>query len=85
MYVASTLALPLSALCFTSHYLLHDHAKEFSINDLIGMGIIIVGIILYRFMNFDNLKRPSTPYNVMNLYAGSVVTSGYEQVDQDER
>jgi len=51
MYATSTVVLPLGSIAFTLHVFLSDHAIPFDKFTGIGLGIVLVGLIIYRFVD----------------------------------
>eukprot|EP00698_Gefionella_okellyi_P011877 TRINITY_DN3161_c0_g1_i1.p1 TRINITY_DN3161_c0_g1~~TRINITY_DN3161_c0_g1_i1.p1 ORF type:complete len:599 (+),score=60.86 TRINITY_DN3161_c0_g1_i1:41-1837(+) len=50
MYVASTVVLPLGAACFTVAAFMGSHAMPFTTYDGAGLGVVLLGLIVYRFL-----------------------------------
>eukprot|EP01096_Ripella_sp_DP13-Kostka_P013751 TRINITY_DN601_c0_g1_i1.p1 TRINITY_DN601_c0_g1~~TRINITY_DN601_c0_g1_i1.p1 ORF type:complete len:525 (-),score=217.52 TRINITY_DN601_c0_g1_i1:76-1527(-) len=50
LYVASALILPLADLCFTQSWIMGPYAQSLSIFDVIGLIVIILGLVIYRFL-----------------------------------
>jgi len=51
MYATSAVVLPLGALAFTFPLFLGDHAEDFTIYTGIGLGVVIAGLLIYRFVD----------------------------------
>eukprot|EP01137_Pigoraptor_chileana_P008059 Opistho-2@54385 len=50
MYVASTVVLPLGAASFTIKAFLGQHATSFTVYDGCGLGVVLLGLVIYRFL-----------------------------------
>lgn len=51
MYAASTVVLPLGTAAFTISAFLGQHAQNFDMYNGIGLGVVIFGLLIYRFMD----------------------------------
>ena len=50
LYVASALILPLADICFTQSWIMGPYAQPLTIFDVIGLVVIILGLVIYRFL-----------------------------------
>lgn len=50
MYVASTVVLPLGAVCFTVPAFMGLHVQTFTVFVGVGLGLVLLGLIIYRFI-----------------------------------
>jgi len=48
-----TLIIPLSAICFTLSFIMGENVEHFNITTLISLIVVILGIVVYRFVRFD--------------------------------
>ncbi|KJE93331.1 hypothetical protein CAOG_04137 [Capsaspora owczarzaki ATCC 30864] len=86
MYVASTAVLPLGAICFTIPAFLGDHAKDFTVYDGSGLGIVLAGLIVYRFVGGLMKKRQQVPSKALisiNMTEPTMIES--DHVRQQEK
>ena len=60
MYVASTVVLPLGSVAFTRKFLLGVHASQFTLFNGVGLVVVLVGLIIYRFVG----KRKAKPQQI---------------------
>lgn len=51
MYATSTLVLPLGSIAFTIRAFLGEHAKAFNKFTGAGLGIVLLGLMIYRFVD----------------------------------
>lgn len=51
MYATSTLVLPLGSIAFTITAFLGKHAKAFNVYTGAGLGVVLVGLMIYRFVD----------------------------------
>jgi len=51
MYATSTLVLPLGSVAFTIHALMGLHAKDFTPYTGGGLGVVLLGLFIYRFVD----------------------------------
>jgi len=49
MYITSTIVLPLGTICFTFKFLLGEHAQNFDWYNGGGLGVVMIGLFVYRF------------------------------------
>jgi len=49
MYATSTVVLPLGSIAFTISVFMGDHATAFDVYTGIGLGVVLFGLIIYRF------------------------------------
>jgi len=57
MYISSTIVLPLGSLMFTLKPIMGKNAQQFTPYDGIGLVVILIGLIIYRFLG----KKSSAP------------------------
>jgi len=57
MYATSTLVLPLGSIAFTIKAFLNKHAKPFDAYTGAGLGVVLFGLIIYRFVDMIFCKR----------------------------
>lgn len=70
MYIASTVVLPLGSVAFTSKALLGPfHAQPFTVYTGAGLGVVLLGLIVYRFLG---KSRPNTPSELANVGMGTI-------------
>eukprot|EP00126_Sphaerothecum_destruens_P000204 Sdes_comp10247_c0_seq1m1873 len=77
MYVASTVVLPMGAVCFTFPLLLGVHAKQFTVYDGSGLVVVLLGLIIYRFLGEIQSKEKLIPgvSTAINILEPSFVRS----------
>jgi hypothetical protein len=69
-YVASTVVLPLGSVAFTQKFLLGVHASSFTLYNGVGLVVVLLGLIIYRFIG---KRKSSTPQQITaDIVEGSV-------------
>eukprot|EP00298_Acanthocystis_sp_HF-20_P004357 c14694_g1_i1.p1 GENE.c14694_g1_i1~~c14694_g1_i1.p1 ORF type:complete len:579 (+),score=206.18 c14694_g1_i1:23-1738(+) len=67
MYVASTIVLPLGAICFSLSVFMGNHAQPFTSYMTAGLCIVIFGLLIYRFARRrDTKEQDITPLPALN-------------------
>ena len=61
MYVASTVVLPLGGVAFTLSFIFGPHASQFTIFNGVGLLIVLLGLICYRFVGRRKKKPQEAP------------------------
>jgi len=76
MYIASTVVLPLGSLCFTLPAFLGEHARSFTAFDGAGLGVVLLGLIFYRFVGAKKKETPIVPEAVgpINFYETNFIS-----------
>jgi CRT-like, chloroquine-resistance transporter-like len=70
MYIASTVVLPLGSLSFTIKAFMGPHAQQFTAYDGAGLGVVLFGLFIYRFIG--KRKRPTTQADLAGAALGTV-------------
>jgi hypothetical protein len=60
MYASSTVVLPLGSAAFTITFFLGHHAMPFNMFNGFGLGIVILGLLIYRFVDMYVKSRRSS-------------------------
>ena len=71
MYIASTLVLPLGSAAFTIKAFMGVHATPFNVYTGVGLGVILLGLIIYRFLG--SRSRPTNIADLADAALGNIV------------
>ena len=64
LYIASAVVLPLANISFAFHFIMGDQAQPLHWYDIVGLVVILVGLILYRFSKSESSGHESSVEDV---------------------
>eukprot|EP01095_Lingulamoeba_sp_RSL-Kostka_P004570 TRINITY_DN157_c0_g1_i1.p1 TRINITY_DN157_c0_g1~~TRINITY_DN157_c0_g1_i1.p1 ORF type:complete len:503 (+),score=149.18 TRINITY_DN157_c0_g1_i1:53-1561(+) len=80
-YVASAIILPSADICFTFHWVMGCYAESLSVYDIVGLIVILIGILVYRFLGSESAKSEKKKSDDTD---GEYLDSGSDDDDEYE-